>query len=208
MYKELKKYIYKKIVPVIKVTNYLRWRFYLRYSKDICIVIGAGLTKYKGWFSTDIDTLDVTKESDFIKYFHRKKIKKVLAEHVLEHLSFNEIEAMLNNVYKYSDSDLVFRVAVPDGYHPDKDYISKVEPGGSGEGSYDHKHLFNYKSISNIFEKSGYKAKKIEYWDERGEFHSSYTEENGHIYRCFKNDPRNKDGKPNYTSLIVDFYKT
>jgi predicted SAM-dependent methyltransferase len=82
-----------------------------------------------------------------------------------------------------------------------------VKPGGSGEGAQDHKQLFNYKSMSSLFGRFGFKAEMIEYWDEDGKFHSNYSDENGHIYRCFRNDLRNKDGKPNYTSLIIDFYK-
>ena len=37
-----------------------------------------------------------------------------------------------------------FRIAVPDGFHTDPSYIENVKPGGTGEGSEDHKNLFNY----------------------------------------------------------------
>ena len=74
---------------------------------------------------------------------------------------------------------------MPDGFHPDKKYINKVKPGGSGEGAEDHKHLFNYKILIEIFKETGYKAKIVEYWDEKGKFHSSYDDNNGYIKRCF-----------------------
>jgi predicted SAM-dependent methyltransferase len=54
----------------------------------------------------------------------------------------------------------------------------------------------------------GFKTKLIEYWDEFGIFTTKYkNDENGYIKRSFINDDRNKNGKPNYTSLIVDFSK-
>ena len=208
MYKNLKQFVYHKLLPFFKIIKYLKWLAYLRFQKDICLIIGAGPTKYKKWFATDIDTLDVTKETDFKKSFQKKKINKILAEHVLEHLTDTEIGKMLKNIYQYSNQNLIFRVAVPDGYHSNVDYINTVKPGGIGEGADDHKHLFNYKTLSELFKKSGFLAKPIEYWDENGKFNSTYDDKNGFIMRSFKNDKRNKDGKPHYTSLIIDFYKS
>ena len=207
MYNKLKRFLYRRLIPFIKVIKYLEWISYITFQKNISLIIGSGPTKYKGWFPTDLDTLDVTNVSDFEKYFRRKKINKILAEHVLEHLSDQEIEKMLNNIYKYSDNELIFRVAVPDGFHINNEYIKKVKPGGTGEGAKDHKHLFNFKTLTDKIEKFGFQAKLVEYWDEQGQFHSSYTDKNGYIKRSLKNDKRNIDGKPNYTSLIIDFYK-
>jgi predicted SAM-dependent methyltransferase len=182
--------------------------FYIKTHDKIFIVVGAGPTKYDGWFSTDIHTLDLTKEPGFRRYFGKKKINKILAEHVMEHLSEAQIDAMLNNIKKYSDSDINIRIAVPDGYHQDKEYIDLVKPGGTGYGADDHKNLFNYISLSAIFEKHGFSAKPVEYWDENGEFHPGYnSDDNGYIKRCLINDKRNSDGNPHYTSLIIDFVK-
>jgi predicted SAM-dependent methyltransferase len=181
---------------------------YLKTEDEIKIVVGAGPTNYKSWFSTDIDTLDITNEKDFKKYFTKKRINKILAEHVLEHLTENELELIAHNFYKYSENDINVRIAVPDGFHTDTKYIDRVKPGGTGYGADDHKNLFNYESLSQIFEKVGFKTKLIEYWDEFGIFTTKYkNDENGYIKRSFINDDRNKNGKPNYTSLIVDFSK-
>ncbi len=181
---------------------------YQKKHKEICLIIGAGPTKYSGWFSTDIHTLDVTKDEDFKKYFSKRKINKILAEHVLEHLPIEEIKIMLSNFYSYSADNLNIRIAVPDGYHSNEKYIKKVKPGGTGEGSYDHKHLFNYKSLSDIFEEAGFKANPVEYWNDEKNFITTYkNNENGFIKRSFINDNRNSDGNPNYTSLIIDFTK-
>lgn len=208
MYKKIKQFIYKLLIPFIRLFKYVNWRFYLLTSKEIKIVVGAGPTRYKGWFSTDIITLDITKRSDFEKYFSKKKIKNILAEHVLEHLTNSDLDKMIKNFYEFSDKDILIRIAVPDGFHKDQSYIDIVRPGGTGEGAKDHKNLFTVKSLSEIFQKVGFISSPIEYWDESKTFNQGYiNDSNGYILRSFINDKRNNSGKPIYTSLIVDFRK-
>src|SRR5574338_438210 len=209
MYKSFKKFVYRTLTPLIKLYKFLHWRLYLLIAAEIKIVVGAGPTKYNGWFSTDIVTLDVTKESDFRKYFSKKKINKVLAEHVLEHLSDQELEKMIINFYKYSDEKVNIRISVPDGFHNNQKYLDSVKPGGTGDGADDHKNLFNVKSLSVLFEKYGFIANPVEFWDEGRNFHGGYkNDEFGYVKRSFDNDKRNSDGQPNYTSLIIDFKKS
>lgn len=208
-FKKFKQLIYNYFfVPFIKINKQIEWKTYLKNSNSINIIIGAGTTEYNNWFATDIWTLDVTNEEHFIKYFSNKKINKILAEHVLEHLSNNDLELMLKHFYKYSDNNINIRIAVPDGFHKDKNYIERVKPGGSGEGAFDHKNLFNYITLSELFSNHGFKHKLIEYWDENGNFNTIYkNDEKGYVSRCFINDDRNKNNIPNYTSLIIDFHK-
>lgn len=208
MYKYFKKFVYSTLTPFIKLYKYLHWRLYLLIAAEIKLVVGAGPTKYKGWFSTDIVTLDVTKESDFEKYFSKRKINKVLAEHVLEHLTNQELKRMIKNLFKYSDDEINIRIAVPDGFHENEKYITLVKPGGTGKGADDHKNLFNVNSLSALFERFGFNAHPVEYWDEEGKFHQGYSnDENGYIKRSFVNDKRNVNNLPVYTSLIIDFKK-
>lgn len=207
-YKKIKRIIYLAVVPFLKVTKYIRWKVYLKTSPEIKLVVGSGGTKFSGWFDTDIDTLDVAKEDDFIKYFTTRKIDKILAEHVLEHLTNDELELMIKNFYRYSSEKINIRIAVPDGNHVNEKYIDCVKPGGTGVGADDHKNLFTYKSLGNLFEKHGFKSLPLEYWDENNNFHIGYkNDNNGFIHRSMLNDERNKDGRPNYTSLIMDFIK-
>lgn len=208
LYKKIKQFIYHLLVPILRLIKYIRWKNYLKTSPKIQLVVGAGGTSFPGWFDTDIDTLDITNEMDFEKYFSIKKIDKILAEHVLEHLTNNELELMVKNFYKYSTNEINIRIAVPDGFHKDDSYIKKVKPGGTGLGAEDHKNLFDYKSLSSIFESVGFKSVPVEYWDENHMFHKGYSnDENGFISRSFINDERNKNGEPAYTSLIMDFRK-
>ena len=208
MYKKFKQTVYRRLIPFIRFWKKLRWYSYLLSHQEIKLIVGAGPTKYKGWFPTDIVTLDVTNEKHFKKYFKKKKISKILAEHVLEHLTTKEVELMISTFYKYSTDKINIRVAVPDGFHKDKEYIERVKPGGKGEGAEDHKHLFNYKTLKSLFESQNFKSKLVEYWDENGQFHSNYVNDgNGYVKRSFINDIRNSDGIPHYSSLIIDFKK-
>ncbi|MCH7771823.1 MAG: hypothetical protein IIA49_12545 [Bacteroidetes bacterium] len=208
MYSKFKQAVYQKLIPLIRFWKYLSWYYYLNTNDSINLIVGAGPFKFKGWFSTDIATLDVTNENHFKKYFRDKKINKILAEHVLEHLTDEELELMIKHLYKYSADDINIRIAVPDGYHSDPEYLDLVKPGGSGKGAEDHKHLFNYKTLSSIFEKQGFVSYLKESWDEEGEFHTTYSNDDfGMIRRSFINDDRNKDKVPRYTSLIVDYKK-
>lgn len=73
----------------------------------------------------------------------------------------------------------------------------------------DHKHLYTYQSLAAYFTPCGFTATNVEYWDDDKQFHTSYTnDEYGFIERSLLNDDRNADGKPHYTSLIVDFRKS
>lgn len=208
MYRGFKQFAYQLLVPLIRLFKYISWHYYLNVTDEIRIIIGAGPTKYKGWFATDIETLDITKRSDFQKYFSKRKISKVLAEHVLEHLTDKELKMMIENLFNYSGEDINIRIAVPDGYHPSVEYINSVKPGGKGEGAFDHKNLFTVVSLSVLFEKYGFTPHPIEYWDEKGVFHEGYlNDDKGYIKRSFINDARNILGKHNYTSLIIDFTK-
>jgi predicted SAM-dependent methyltransferase len=208
MYSKFKQAVYRKLIPLIRIWKYLSWIYYLNTNDSINLIVGAGPFKFKGWLSTDISTLDVTNENHFKKYFRNKKINKILAEHVLEHLTDEELELMVKHLYKYSADDINIRIAVPDGYHNEQEYLNLVKPGGSGEGAEDHKHLFNYITLSSIFEKQGFVSYLKEYWDEEGEFRTTYIYDDfGMIRRSFINDDRNKDKVHFYTSLIIDFKK-
>jgi len=207
MYKKIKSIIYNRLaVHILSFWIYLKWQVYKTKHSSINIILGAGETKYSGWFSTNINSIDVTKEKDFERFFCHKRIDKVLVEHVLEHLTEEQILLMIKNLLKYSNNELTVRIAVPDGFHAHSDYINMVKPGGYGCGSDDHKHLFNYQSLSNIFVPYRFTAELIEYWDEGKQFHSNYkNDDNGFVSRTFLHDERNFDGIPHYTSLIIDF---
>ena len=172
------------------------------------VVVGAGGVSQKGWIPTEIDQLNLLDTDTWDKFFTSNSIDAILAEHVLEHLTEQEVFEAARNCFKYLKSPGYVRVAVPDGFTPSLDYINAVKPGGTGAGAEDHKVLFNYKTIIKIFESAGFEVELLEYYDEKGEFH--YTEwdpDQGLIARSRRYDERNRQGSLNYTSIIIDAWK-
>lgn len=204
--KTFRKFLYSLYKSVHKQYALILWKQWVKKEKKLKINIGASETKFEGWFQTEQYFLDVSKRNDFAKMFSDRKINFILAEHVLEHISNHDLALMLKHFQEFTADDINIRIAVPDGFHKDFDYIEEVKPGGKGPGAEDHKNLFTYKSLSKLFEDAGFIAHPVEYWDEQGVFHQGYSnDDKGHIRRSFINDSRNASGNPVYTSLIIDF---
>lgn len=165
------------------------------------IIIGAADTKQEGWLSVEQSQLDITEPDDFERLLGNDRAEAILAEHVFEHIC--PILPVLENIYKYLRIGGYLRLAVPDGFHPDPAYIEYVSPPMMG-----HCELYNYKILGSLLSSVGFRVKLLEWWDESGKFHANaWNEIDGRIDRCLASDERNRDGKPHYTSLIIDAWK-
>jgi len=146
--------------------------------------LGASGTYDKGWIPTDIYELNITKESDWRRFFSCSSIDAMIAEHVWEHLSPEEAVLAARNCYKFLKAGKCLRVAVPDGFHPDPEYIRNVMVGGDGPGADGHQVLYTYKTLKVLFESTGFDVSLLEYYDEYGRFHGEeWDSEGGMIYR-------------------------
>jgi predicted SAM-dependent methyltransferase len=180
----------------------------LANQKQKRIVIGASGIFEFGWIPTEIDFLDILKPHDWITLFVPNSLDAMLAEHVWEHLTQEEGLIAAQFCYKYLKPGGYLRVAVPDGFNSNNDYIESVRVGGSGPGADDHKVLYTYITFSNLFQKAGFDVELLEYFDEHHNFHhTEWTPEQGKIIRSKRFDPRNQTGALNYTSLILDARK-
>ena len=177
-------------------------------QKPCRIVVGASGIYQDGWIPTDIDLLNLLKPEDWKWYFVDNPIDAILAEHVWEHLTREEGVFAAKTCFRYLKLGGYVRVAVPDGLHPDPKFIEWVRPGGSGSGADDHKVLYTYKTIKEIFELSGFRVDLLEYFDENGEFHyRDWDPKDGFVHRSKRFDERNSESKLNYTSIILDARK-
>lgn len=177
-------------------------------AKKIRIVVGTSGIFEKEWIPTDYYYLNLLEEQDWNCFFSESSIDAILAEHVWEHLTFSEGEEAFKRCYRFLKKGGYLRVAVPDGYHPDKNYINAVQPNGTGAGADDHKVLYTYDVLHSTLEKIGYKITPLEYFDEHGVFHElKWLPADGMIHRSRYFDERNKNGKLNYTSIILDAVK-
>ena len=103
------------------------------------------------------------------------------------------------------------RVAVPDINFKNEWYQNMVKVGGNGDPnhpSYTHKIVYDYKTLSNVFEKAGFSVELLEYCDEKGFFHYKYwNEADGRIGRSLRYDTRNSNEKLGMVSIIIDAKK-
>lgn len=174
----------------------------------ICLVVGAGRTGYEGWISTNIDSLNLLDSADWKSTVGDIRLDRVLAEHVWEHLSPDDGITALRNVADHLKPGGRVRIAVPDGHHPDADYIAHVKPGGIGPGADDHKILYTSEILESAMREAGLEPEVLEHWDAAGKFHAKeWDPADGKVVRSLKFDSRNAGGALKYTSLIVDGVK-
>ncbi|MCF8411896.1 MAG: hypothetical protein K9G44_00665 [Melioribacteraceae bacterium] len=207
-----------KRIPCLKKMIHFLWTvpssiwgwFILRFHKnsELKIVIGSSGRFKKGWIPTNNYFLDILKMSDWERYFTPSSVDFMLAEHVWEHLDMDEAKTAVRNCFLFLKKGGCLRIAVPDGFNPDKDYFEYVKPGGFGPGADDHKILYNYKTLTQLFPPEKFKVKLLEYYDEQGKFvQNDWNAKNGFIYRSAENDSRNSNYKVLYNSIIIDAIK-
>ena len=209
----------KKILPNFLLEKYYKIKFFYEYlffrinlciniikKKQIFIVVGSGPTKYKNWLSTNLPWFNLLELKSVKKCFQSRNVEKILAEHVFEHLTLEQGKRAIKNLKEILKPNGKIRIAVPDGFNPDKKFIDWVKPNGLGTGAYDHKVLYNYKLIHEIFDED-FEIKYLEYFNENGKF--IYTRwinnfDNGYIMRSRYEDKRNTKEKIKYNSIIID----
>ncbi|MCM3693799.1 class I SAM-dependent methyltransferase [Neobacillus niacini] len=181
-------------------------------KEEIKVVIGAGeYNNNPGWVHTQEEELNLINENTWDNMFVRNSITTILAEHVWEHLTFEEGMQAAKLCYQYLKPLGYVRCAVPDGFFPNEEYQNIVKVGGPGPNDHpaaSHKIVHNYQTLSKMFEAAGYEVTLLEYCDEEGNFHfNEWHAKDGVIFRSKKFDPRNRGEKLLFPSLIIDAKK-
>lgn len=175
------------------------------FKTRIKLIVGSGGTSQKGFVSSDVDWLDITNWWHWMRSFKKETISVVVAEHVLEHLSHEQILRSCKLIYKYLEKGGTFRLAIPDKNRKDKKYVVEVRPPKDGHVSY-----MNFNEIGEMLKSVGFRVVPLEYYDNEGKFHyKKWDPKKGIIRRSVRAD-KQKDfwnGKHYYTSLIVDAIK-
>ena len=205
-------YIYtmaKGIRDVLKsIWGRYRLKRQLKNRAPIKIIVGAAGYGQPGWIPTDVQYLNLLNNEHWKRFFNYCSIDAIVAEHVWEHLSLADGIEAAKNCYAYLRPGAFLRIAVPDGYNPDKKYIDYVNVGGSGPGADDHKMLYTYETLEKLLKSCGFTTSLLEYWDDSGNFHfKQWDVSEGKIHRSKRFDRRNQNGQLKYTSLIVDAHK-
>ncbi len=180
----------------------------LRGASTIKIIIGSSGTNYPGWTMTDIEYLNLLEPAHWERSFEKESIDAILAEHVWEHLTYDDGLKAAKQCFAYLKPGGHVRVAVPDGWNPDPTYIDWVRVGGTGAGADDHKMLYDLDSITRLFSEAGFSVKGLEYFNSNHEFVAvPWNVEDGFIKRSKEHDKRNTGDSLRYASLIIDAIK-
>ncbi|WP_144466040.1 SAM-dependent methyltransferase [Bacillus sp. FDAARGOS_235] len=176
------------------------------------VVVGAeGYNNNPGWLHTNEEELNLLRKETWLDKFQPNSLSAILAEHVWEHLSYEEGIEAAKICYEFLTEGGYIRCAVPDAFFPDEEYQQGVQVGGLGPLDHpaaSHKIVHNYKTITSMFESAGFQVRILEYCDENGKFHyNDWNEKDGFIYRSKRFDHRNQDGTLEFASLIVDAVK-
>ena len=178
------------------------------------LIIGAALTKQKGWFSTNEEWLDIAREKHWKRLFNSKKrVKKILAEHVFEHLTLQEMQTALKLIYENMILGGSLRVAVPDGNNPNFEYRKNCGINGIGADAADHKQFITYELFREEALKVGFEVKLIEGYQKNKQLISEEIDfELGYVMRSRRNINYllSKEGwnfPDANTSLIIDCFK-
>ena len=203
--KGLKYFVYKYRFLNLKLGIYL--------EKDIKLILGAALTNQKGWFSTNEEWLDIANKKHWERLFHTKNsVNNIVAEHVFEHLTIDEMKNSINLIYMYLKKNGTLRIAVPDGNHPDPIYRCNTGIKGIGADASDHKQFIKFEFINNLLQEIGFETKIREGYLKDGTLIKSDIEiDLGFIKRSRSNNFFDfKEGWDFYdsnTSLIIDCIK-
>ncbi|MDE2071491.1 MAG: hypothetical protein KGI70_02030 [Patescibacteria group bacterium] len=171
-------------VTMVPTTKLRVWRTRLMGQK-VRIIVGADThISYPGWIDTWRDTLDIARGFYWRFYFPPGSVDNVLVEHVLEHIEPAELPAVFRNIHTALRVGGVFRVAVPDGYHPSGFFKEFSRPGGWGAGADDHKTFFTVDMMRELAQTYGFECVPVEYFDRSGTFHTRpMSDEHGTIKR-------------------------
>ena len=181
-------------------------------EENVKVVVGAGEhNNNPGWFQTQESELNLLRREDWENTFSPNSLEAILAEHVWEHLTYEEGVQAAKTCFDFLKPNGYVRCAVPDGLFPDADYQINVQvegPGPKDHPAASHKIVHNYKTITSMFTEAGFEVTLLEYCDEKGEFHYNDWDDNkGFIYRSKRFDHRNQSGQLGFVSLIIDAIK-
>lgn len=175
------------------------------------IIIGAGKTSYDGWTATQESELDLLDRKSFERMFENELPTAYLAEHVWEHMTLENGIKAAKNCFDFLENGGYIRIAVPDKNFRNEWYQDMVKIGGNGDPNhpaFSHKIVYDYKTLSRVFEQAGFEVELLEYCDENGDFHYKYwNEQDGKIGRSFRFDTRNSNDKLGMISIILDAKK-
>jgi predicted SAM-dependent methyltransferase len=178
MYKNLRKLLIKKIKNLINLFGWLKLSFASKdkkppiYEKNstegLKVHIGPGEVNIQGWVNIDARNFEhvhiVNKKINF-EEFTDGSIQEIYLCHILEHLSFIEIEEILELIFIKLKIGGLIRISVPDFdkiiaiYKSNNDNLNQIKHVLMGGQDYEynfHKAVFNKSFLTTCLLKNGF----------------------------------------------------
>lgn len=98
--------------------------------EEIKVVVGAeDYNNNPGWLHTNEEELNLLRRETWLDKFQSNSLSVILAEHVWEHLSYEEGIEAAKICYEFLMENGYIRCAVPDAFFPDEEYQQGVQVG-------------------------------------------------------------------------------
>ena len=137
------------------------------HQKPLRVVIGAGpYNNNPDWIQTQAGQLNLLNRGDWERSFGPSSISAILAEHVWEHLSYEQGLRAAEICFDFLEPGGYVRCAVPDGFFPDEAYQRDAQVGGPGPQDHpaaSHQFVFDYHSIATMLQTAGFTVSLLEY---------------------------------------------
>ena len=171
----LRKQIRSFLKKIIYGARFIKVSIFARLGFPLRVVLGAAFTYQKGWHSTNEQYLDIRDIGQWKRLFGASAtIKALLAEHVFEHLTFDEMTQVLSICYKYLEEGGTLLIAVPDGNHPDPVYRQHCGINGIGADAADHKQFITFETLKAAALKAEFNCSLLEGYDRNEKLHVNY----------------------------------
>jgi len=176
---------------------------------SVRVNVGGASRTFKGWVLSDYLQFDVTDVGQYVAAFGQQGVAAFRAEHMYEHLFPAQVEIAAAMSYLFLAPGGHYRVAVPEGYHPDPLYRDHVEAGNRHQ----HKQMWTVDNMPPIWIKAGFDVQMMENFDKHGQFYKhdvgdaeADREKWSKVYRVADLE-KIADKSYGYTSLYFDAIK-
>lgn len=172
------------------------------------VAIGVASESQSGWLALTQSDLDITNVENWLRYFKPGTIDNILAEHVWEHLTWNQAHLATSLCFRFLRPGGRMRLAVPDTLHASQYIVDAVSATGSFAAEHHHLVDYNFKLMNRLLSGNGFQVEILDWWDEDGNFHNRYAgnDDHGYVMRSYVNWPKHPSvyREPEIYRLLVD----
>ena len=170
---------------------------------DVKVILGASHTQFPGWIPSDLPHFNIVDRSHWKFLFRSHCASNLLAEHVFEHLTVDQVKQALRHCHDWMKPGGCLRIAVPDANHANPEYLKMTLPPADG-----HLSAWNYETFSNVLAECGFRAIPLEYYShDKHLVKVPFDSVNGPVSRSLQQGYVHHEIR-DYSSLVIDAIRT